>query len=1835
MLTSNWLSKLMYRLNSPAKSRRPARRQVSLVCAVERLEQRQLLSGTASLSGTTLTVTGDAAVNTISVTTGSDLAVVIDGVSNNFALGSVTAINISSLAGNDAITINSLEVGQTLVADGGDNNDTLIVAAGVTNAVSLLGGLGDDILTGGGGSDTLTGGAGNDTYIYNCNPISSLGSDTINESGGGTDTLDFSGTSTRTVSVDLSNAAAQVVNSVLTLTLSAGNTMENVIGGSLGDTLTGNSLNNTLTGGAGNDTYVFNTNLALGSDTINEAGGGIDTLNFSQTTGRNVAVDLSNAASQVVNAGLTLTLSSGSTMENVIGGTLNDTFTGNSLNNTLAGGAGNDTYVFNTNLALGSDTINEASGGTDTLDFSGTTTRNVAVNLSNAAAQVVNAGLTLNLLSGSTIENVIGGTLNDTLTGNTLNNVLTGGAGNDTYVYDTDLAHGSDTLVESGGGIDTLDFSGTTTRNVAIDLSNASSQVVNAGLTLALMAGNTFENVIGGALHDTITGNSLNNTLTGGAGNDTYLFNTDMALGSDTIVESGVGTDTLNFGATAARVVTVDLSNAAAQVVNAGLTLTLSSGSTMENAIGGALNDTFTGNSLNNTLTGGAGNDTYKFNTDLALGSDTLVESGGGIDTLDFSQTTGRNVAIDLSNASSQVVNAGLTLALMAGNTFENVIGGALHDTITGNSLNNTLTGGAGNDTYLFNTDRALGSDTINESGGGTDTLNFGATAARAVTVDLSNAAAQVVNAGLTLTLSSGSTMENVIGGSLNDTLTGNSLNNTLTGGIGNDTYKFNTDLALGSDTINESGGGVDTLDFSATTARTVAVDLSNAAAQVVNAGLTLTLSSAATIENAIGGTLNDTFTGNSLNNTLTGGAGNDTYKFNTDLSLGTDTVNESGGGIDTLDFSATTTRNVAANLSNAASQVVNAGLNLVLSAGNTMENVIGGSLNDTLTGNSLNNTLTGGAGNDSYAFNTNFALGSDTINEAGGGIDALDFSATTGRTVAVNLSNAAAQVVNAGLTLTLSSASTLENVTGGTLNDTITGNSLNNTLTGGTGNDTYAFNTDLALGSDTINEAGGGVDTVDFSATTTRSVAVDLSNAAAQVINAGLTLTLGSGTTVENAIGGALNDSLTGNTGANVLTGGAGNDTLTGGAGNDTYAFNTDLALGSDTINETGGGTDALDFSGTATRNVAVDLSNAAAQVVNAGLTLTLSSGSTMENVIGGALNDTFTGNSLNNTLTGGAGNDTYLFNTDLALGSDTLNESGGGTDTLNFSGTTTRRVAVDLSKATLQTVNAGLTLTLSSGNTFENVIGGAAGNTMTANTLNNVLTGGAGNDTYAFNTDLALGSDTIVETGAGIDTVDFGATTSRVVSVDLSNAAAQVVNAGLTLTLGSGTVIENAIGGALNDTLIGNSGNNALTGGGGNDTLTGGAGNDTYAFNTNLALGSDTIVESGGGTDTLDFSATTTRNVAVDLSNAAAQVVNAGLTLTLSSGATMENVTGGSLADTFTGNSLNNTLTGGAGNDTYKFNTDLALASDTINEAGGGIDTLDFSATAVRNVVVALSTAPAQVVNAGLTLNLSSASTIENVIGGAGNDSLIGNTLNNTLTGGAGNDALTGGSGNDTYKFNTDLALGTDTISEVGGGIDTLDFSATTTRNVTVDLSTPGSQVVNAGLSLILSSNATMENVIGGALNDTLTGNALANVLFGGAGNDVLNGGAGNNILIGGTGADALTGGANEDLMLGGNYLLGTDANALIALRTEWSSSNTYDTRMQHLLGTLAGGLNGSTALTSATAKEDGAADTLTGGGGKDWYLNNGAGAVALNRDSVTDADIDSVFTEISSWL
>ena len=111
-----------------------------------------------------------------------------------------------------------------------------------------------------------------------------------------------------------------------------------------------------------------------------------------------------------------------------------------------------------------------------------------------------------------------------------------------------------------------------------------------------------------------------------------------------------------------------------------------------------------------------------------------------------------------------------------------------------------------------------------------------------------------------------------------------------------------------------------------------------------------------------------------------------------------------------------------------------------------------------------------------------------------------------------------------------------------GSGNDALTGDASANALTGGAGNDTL----NGGAGSDTLT-GGAGNDTVSYDGEIA-AVTINLATGTAQTGTDVDALV-----TIENAIGGSGNDSITGSTGANRLEGGAGNDALAGGAGNDT----------------------------------------------------------------------------------------------------------------------------------------------------------------------------------------------------------------------------------------------------------------------------------------------------------------------------------------------------------------------------------------------------------------------------------------------------------------------------------------------------------------------------------------------------------------------------------------------------------------------------------------------------------------------------------------------------------
>jgi serralysin len=125
-------------------------------------------------------------------------------------------------------------------------------------------------------------------------------------------------------------------------------------------------------------------------------------------------------------------------------------------------------------------------------------------------------------------------------------------------------------------------------------------------------------------------------------------------------------------------------------------------------------------------------------------------------------------------------------------------------------------------------------------------------------------------------------------------------------------------------------------------------------------------------------------------------------------------------------------------------------------------------------------------------------------------------------------------------------------------------------------------------------------------------------------------------------------------------------------------------------------------------------------------------------------------------------------------------------------------------------------------------------------------------GNDTYTLPDTNAIGTNwSCIWDAAGIDTISNAGSSLGSV-IDLREATitnspngggyvshAQGIVGGYTIA--QGALIENAVGGAGNDTLIGNTMNNFLTGNGGKDLLTGGAGND--------------LLEGGDGLDTVGY--------------------------------------------------------------------------------------------------------------------------------------------------------------------------------------------------------------------------------------------------------------------------------------------------------------------------------------------------------------------------------------------
>ncbi len=768
--------------------------------------------------------------------------------------------------------------------------------------------------------------------------------------------------------------------------------------------------------------------------------------------------------------------------------------------------------------------------------------------------------------------------------------------------------------------------------------------------------------------------------------------------------------------------------------------------------------------------------------------------------------------------------------------------------------------------------------------------------------------------------------------------------------------------------------------------------------------------------------------------------------------------------------------------------------------------------------------------------------------------------------------------------------------VNAGAGNDTINGGGGADTLNGGAGNDTFLVND---AGVTVVELAKGGTDTV------IATVDVTLAQEVEHLVLKGEAGLAGHGNALNNVMTGSTgadslygeggNDTLVGGDGNDLLDGGAGNDAMTGGAGDDTYVvdFRTDTvveaaaAVGIDTVRTTlaaytlGTGVEQLVYTGEA----------AFAGTGNA-LNNAITGGIGADRLDGGIGNDTLDGNGGKDSLYGGAGDDVLRFTAGTALLDGGANGSPTGdtavlakafeaytrmrlNDTdLKLTGPDGESVIV---RAVEQFVFAdGVTRTWAdvtgdiAGPGNQTLHGSGGNDTLDGGAGSDRLIGGAGNDTYVVD---VAGDEAVELADEGIDTVQvafaakgtytLGQNVENAIVTPLTAIAINVTGNALGNTLTGNGAINALLGMDGDDVLDGAAGNDALDGGNGDDSLAGGVGNDNLLGGT----GNDTL-DGGAGNDLMAGGAGDDVYVVDGAGDKTTEAAGAGLdsvhttlaTYTLAANVETLLYTG-KAAFTGTGNAENNLidsgsgagndrLNGGAGDDTLSGHA----GNDTL-DGGAGSDTAVLAGTREQYTVSALVAGETLFTTAGGTRTV--LKNIENVRFDGGTvalaDLLAGSATlgNDALTGSAGDDLLDGGSGADTM---TGLA-GDDVYVLDQAGDRIVEQASAGTDTARVAYTAAGkTYVLEANVENAIVGGSVATNLTGNGQANELTGNAAANTLIGDAGDDLLAGMGGNDNLQGGAGADTLDGGSGNDVMTGGSgddtYHVDTSADTIVEL-------------------------------------------------------------------------------------
>ncbi len=566
---------------------------------------------------------------------------------------------------------------------------------------------------------------------------------------GGTDTIDFSGSTAGTI-LDLRAGQFSSVNGHSNnVSIFAGHNadqteyyIENGIGSGYADVLIGNDGDNILdgrggadsmSGGAGDDTYFVDSRDDIvreladgGNDTIVVLTRGINVKKFANIENIIYAYDSTTPPAP----GTTTPVDPAVTAPgNIVYGTQNA--------DTLDGGAGGQTI-----FGLGGDDL--IVGGRDSL-----------------ASRDINNTIAIADLEDQT-ESDDG---NDALYGGAGNDTIMGGAGDD----ELDGGDGDDVLrgqdgvdvFRGGAGSDTVDFSMESPFQLLVNLEqNIASGGTASGDTFysienLIGSDDRIDRFIGTAADNHFLGRGGGDVFNGRDGNDILDGGADGDIlygegGNDTLIggsgqdyiDGGAGIDTVVYTGSSAGV-TVDLANGTAsggdadgpvQIVGRGTTIRHDILANFENAEGSSFDDHLIGTAKNNLLVGGAGDDRLTG----GAGAD-ILRGGSGSDTADYSDAT-KGVNLDLNRAK----NAGDTYV-----SIENLAGSAQNDTLKGDASANNLTGQGGNDNLqggngddVLQGDFAYQGDPVPQPGMGTGYATLGPDATNnsiATAFDISN----------------------------------------------------------------------------------------------------------------------------------------------------------------------------------------------------------------------------------------------------------------------------------------------------------------------------------------------------------------------------------------------------------------------------------------------------------------------------------------------------------------------------------------------------------------------------------------------------------------------------------------------------------------------------------------------------------------------------------------------------------------------------------------------------------------------------------------------------------------------------------------------------------------------------------------------------------------------------------------------------------------------------------------------------------------------------------------------------------------------------------------